>query len=88
MRIGNGNTAMKRWALILGLAGAFWIVFVLYRKSLPPSFGQQLSASLCCTMGTVIAPSAGMLQAITLATKRGSAPVETVLALGLFHRRR
>jgi len=26
---------MKKWALILGLAGAFWMVFVLYSKSLP-----------------------------------------------------
>ena len=26
---------MKKWALILGLAGALWLVFVLYSKSLP-----------------------------------------------------
>lgn len=26
---------MKKWALILGLAGAFWMVFVLYSNSLP-----------------------------------------------------
>ena len=26
---------MKRWALIPGLAGALWMVFVLYSKSVP-----------------------------------------------------
>ena len=26
---------MKKWALILGLAGASWMVFVLYSNSLP-----------------------------------------------------
>jgi hypothetical protein len=26
---------MKKWALILGLAGALWMVFVLHSKSLP-----------------------------------------------------
>jgi hypothetical protein len=26
---------MKKWALIVGLAGALWMVFVLYSKSLP-----------------------------------------------------
>ena len=26
---------MKKWVLILGSAGALWMVFVLYSKSLP-----------------------------------------------------
>jgi hypothetical protein len=26
---------MKRWAVILGLAGGLWMVFVLYSQSLP-----------------------------------------------------
>jgi hypothetical protein len=29
---------MKKWALILGLAGALWMVFVLYSKSLSLAF--------------------------------------------------
>jgi hypothetical protein len=30
----HGDYRMKRWALILGLAGALWMVFALYSKSL------------------------------------------------------
>src|ERR1700680_776709 len=44
---------MRKWALILGLAGALWMVFVLYSKIVAPSEGEQLSGSLCGKVGAV-----------------------------------
>ena len=54
---------MRRWALILGSAGAFWMVFVLYSKSLPlaliSNYPGAFAARWVHYLG--IAPSAEMI---------------------------
>jgi len=45
---------MKKWALILGLAGALWMLFVLYSKWL--SLGCACLMYVCWAPGTLICP--------------------------------
>jgi hypothetical protein len=59
---------MKKWALILGLAGALWMVFVLYSKSLSlvlfSNYPGACAARLVQYRG--IGPSAGMIFAFNV----------------------
>jgi hypothetical protein len=59
---------MKRWALLLGLAGALWMVFVLYSKSLPlarvSNYPGVFAARWVHYRG--IAPSAGIVLAFNI----------------------
>ena len=65
----HGSTAcMKKWARILGLAGAFWMVFVLHSKSLPlarmSNYPGVFAARWVQYRG--IAPSAGTVLAFNI----------------------
>ena len=77
---------MKRWALTLGLAGALWMVFVLYSKSLPlarvSNYPGVFSAKWVQYRG--IAPSAGTVLAFNIWLVLTSA-LEWI-AVGLFVR--
>jgi hypothetical protein len=59
---------MKKWALILGSAGALWMVFVLYSKSFPlarvSNYPGVLAARWVSYRG--IAPSAGTVLAFNI----------------------
>jgi hypothetical protein len=59
---------MKKWSLILGSAGALWMVFVLYSKSLPlarvSNYPGVFAARWVQYRG--IAPSAGTVLAFNI----------------------
>ena len=59
---------MKKWALVLGLSGALWMVFVLHSKSLPlakaSNFRGVFAARWVRYRG--IAPSAGTVLAFNI----------------------
>lgn len=59
---------MKRWALLIGLAGALWMVLVLYSKSLPLARVSNYPGVFAARWVTYrgIAPSAGTVLAFNI----------------------
>jgi hypothetical protein len=59
---------MKRWALILGLAGSLWMLFVLYSKSVPLALVSNYPGAFAARWVQYrgIAPSAGTIFAFNV----------------------